>query len=160
LEDWYEVSEEHINRLKGISLLDREQTVMELLSKQYPEYDWKEEKFKVTKKSQRLLFRIVKEIFPMEGEIYMDFLHPRLRHASRQLMELDIYVPRFQLALEYQGSHHFVQSPLFASPSIQQERDLQKAMECQHAGITLIEIPYNWKCDKERQDRNCNFLDY
>jgi hypothetical protein len=58
-------------------------------------------------------------------------------------MELDIYIPCFQLAFEYQGGHHY-NARVTANLSQQQRRDTEKKTACRNLGITLIEVPYWW----------------
>ena len=41
------------------------------------------------------------------SEIKENYRHPQLRHESGLSMELDIFLPKEQLAFEYQGEHHF-----------------------------------------------------
>lgn len=63
-------------------------------------------------------------------------------------MELDIFLPRENLAFEYQGEHHYYDVYAMGSGWNQQERDKEKRMRCKEKGITLIEIPYWW--DKQK----------
>jgi hypothetical protein len=64
-------------------------------------------------------------------------------------MQLDIYLPKENLALEYQGQHHYSEINHFGSQWRFAERDLQKKKACENVGITLIEIPYWWNFKKE-----------
>jgi hypothetical protein len=59
-------------------------------------------------------------------------------------MELDIYIPSLSLALEFNGSQHYLESQLFGSLDIQRSRDVDKRIMCNLLGITLLEIPYWW----------------
>ena len=78
-------------------------------------------------------------------DIHVNYKHPDLiREKSNTRMELDIFVPSFCLAFEFQGEQHFGWHFLSGSPDIQQKRDLEKREACNKAGITLINIPYDW----------------
>jgi hypothetical protein len=59
-------------------------------------------------------------------------------------MELDIFLPKEQLAFEYQGAHHYHDIYALGSGWSQQIRDKEKREKCKEKGITLIEIPYWW----------------
>lgn len=68
-------------------------------------------------------------------------------------MELDIWIPSFNLAFEFQGLylqslmllgiHHYRES-FNKALSVQRARDSSKKDACNSRGITLIEIPYWW----------------
>jgi hypothetical protein len=66
-------------------------------------------------------------------------------------MELDVYFSSLSLAFEYQGQHHY--SPYFLYGlerfDISKERDEEKRTACKASGLTLIEVPYWWKKDRE-----------
>jgi len=51
-------------------------------------------------------------------------------------MELDLYIPALDLALEYQGSQHY--------SSWSQRRDDEKMHACSDVGLTLVRVPYWW----------------
>jgi len=73
----------------------------------YPLYEWDLSKFSKRKKksSQRWLLIQLRKLLP-ESLLFEDFLHPSLRwaNASDSLVELDVWIPQFNLALEYQGT--------------------------------------------------------
>lgn len=73
-----------------------------------------------------------------------NYRHPELIHNSGQKMELDIFLPKEQLAFEYQGAHHYHDIYALGSGWNQQMRDKEKREKCKEKGITLIEIPYWW----------------
>jgi hypothetical protein len=64
-------------------------------------------------------------------------------------MELDIFIPDLNLALEYQGEQHYQNIFRFSEQKIQMERDREKKQACKQSGITLIEVPYWWTQTKE-----------
>jgi hypothetical protein len=59
-------------------------------------------------------------------------------------MQLDIFLPRLMLALEYQGEQHFFDVVRFAPQRQYAARDEQKRIACKEIGITLVEIPFWW----------------
>eukprot|EP01127_Copromyxa_protea_P009994 TRINITY_DN2402_c1_g1_i13.p1 TRINITY_DN2402_c1_g1~~TRINITY_DN2402_c1_g1_i13.p1 ORF type:complete len:100 (+),score=19.59 TRINITY_DN2402_c1_g1_i13:75-374(+) len=69
-------------------------------------------------------------------------------------IEFDIWIPEIQLALEYQGEHHFRDFSRFIGGtamkvSKQRERDNNKREYCNRESIRLVEIPYWWDGNKE-----------
>jgi hypothetical protein len=130
LEDWYRVSVQHIRTIASLpgkikyffnfqNLIIRwdAKDLAAVLSRVYPEHKWEMEKLLrqsgPIKSSQRLLRLAVEEIFPSEGiqvkvdvemsDVQEEYLHPFLVHAeSERQIELDIYIPRLNLAFEYQ----------------------------------------------------------
>ena len=88
-------------------------------------------------------------------------------------MELDIYIPSLNLAIEYQGNQHYQYNQFFAtnqendqnnfnfdkdgdidSTNIENneygryKNDLEKKEASEDIGLSLIEIPYWWNGDK------------
>ncbi len=56
-----------------------------------------------------------------------------------------IFVPDLSLAVEYNGSYHYINRPfLFADLQTVQKRDLRKQTICKANGITLLIVPYWW----------------
>ena len=115
------------------------------------------------------LFYILKIIHPNEKWKKIEFLHKGKRTKQRQLfvsaqliyplflmienyrnneidqLEFDIFIPELNLALEYQGEHHYDDMPLcFNSLDLYQARDRQKSELSKLLGITLIYVPYWW----------------
>ena len=97
---------------------------------------------------QRHLHKLLEELFHRD-QILLDHYHKELRYdGTKRFMQLDIFIPSFNLAFEYQGEQHYSTHYLYGSPSIQQQRDQEKEMKCKEAGITLIHIPYWWNKEK------------
>ena len=63
-------------------------------------------------------------------------------------MELDIFLPKENLAFEYQGEQHFYDVYSMAPLWVYRSRDEDKRMACSEHGVTLVDIPYWW--DKEK----------
>lgn len=64
-------------------------------------------------------------------------------------MELDVYVPDINLALEYQGKQHYVNILSVGEQKLYSQRDEEKRAICERAEITLIQVPYWWDWKKE-----------
>lgn len=98
-------------------------------------------------KKQKLLFDQIKIILP-KVKIKYNYKHPDLRFKDTNAkMELDIYIPKLNLAVEYQGEHHFL--PIVGEEKLAQskDRDQQKRVACALYNIKLLEIDYNWDGD-------------
>jgi len=78
------------------------------------------------------------------SEIEENYNHPKLRHESGLPMELDIFLPKEQLAFEYQGEHHFRDVYHLGTLWQLKQRDEEKRIACRENEITLIVIPYWW----------------
>eukprot|EP01124_Arcella_intermedia_P027271 TRINITY_DN5296_c0_g1_i3.p1 TRINITY_DN5296_c0_g1~~TRINITY_DN5296_c0_g1_i3.p1 ORF type:complete len:419 (-),score=98.24 TRINITY_DN5296_c0_g1_i3:6-1262(-) len=152
-EEWYRVSRDQISRLGGGNLWYPFRNLSNALQLVYPEEDWNHNKIqgRAKKSSQRWLRIVLGEILPKDTEIVEDYSHPDLLwdQTNNHKMELDIWVPKYLLALEYQGEQHYFD--LYGNGSLQscQLRDLQKKETCQQRGITLLTIPYWWDRKKE-----------
>lgn len=64
-------------------------------------------------------------------------------------MELDVFLPKEKLALEYQGQAHFKDIYSMGPQRKQKERDDEKRRACLERGITLVEVPFWWDKTKE-----------
>lgn len=163
-EDWYGVSHSQIAALGYISILHEcrgcasiffliNEGIFELLSKFYPEFNWEKTRFRFYK-SQQFLYQALSDLFP-KAEVFMNYPHPDIRFENGNRVELDIFVPAFSIAFEYQGEvflcvyscnlqRHFFDNTLHGVTSETKLRDSEKAKLCAQHGITLIQIPYWW----------------
>jgi hypothetical protein len=111
--------------------------LINMLEKYYGDYKWDNALWSqslVKHKSQSLLVRRLKSIFPNE-EIIENFLHPTLKFQfSDKKMQLDIWMPHRNLAIEYNGAQHYVNNNL-STPHAQQVRDALKMQACMEEGI-------------------------
>eukprot|EP01124_Arcella_intermedia_P028018 TRINITY_DN5608_c0_g1_i1.p1 TRINITY_DN5608_c0_g1~~TRINITY_DN5608_c0_g1_i1.p1 ORF type:complete len:508 (+),score=131.08 TRINITY_DN5608_c0_g1_i1:7-1530(+) len=156
-EDWYRVSRMQMNNIGGGSVFMSFGNLGTALQFAYPEIEWDLAKFSARgkKSSQRWLRVNLQEILPEKTDVFEDFLHPDLfwEANSKSRMELDIWVPKFQLALEYQGEHHFYDLCSAYGPSgtlsLYSKRDEKKKQSCLEKGITLVTVPYWWDRKKE-----------
>jgi hypothetical protein len=82
-------------------------------------------------------------------EVLEDYCHENILRESGRKLELDIFLPKQNLALEYQGKHHFHDVYSIGQKwHFNQLRDEEKRLKCKMEGITLIEIPYWWDYQK------------
>jgi uncharacterized Zn-finger protein len=100
-------------------------------------------------KNQKLVFDFVKENFPF-NLVEFDFWHPQLRFKkSNRKMQLDIFIPHINVAIEYQGEQHFF--PIYGKNKLKnlKKLDKEKRIACQRKNIVLFYIDYTWKQSKE-----------
>jgi hypothetical protein len=63
-------------------------------------------------------------------------------------MELDFYSEKYNMALEYQGDHHYFDKFKKTPLEYQSKRDLEKTERCKRLNISLITVPYWWSGDE------------
>jgi hypothetical protein len=85
----------------------------------------------------------------MDTTILLDYVHPHLKFRSNIAMEFDIFIPSHSIAFEYNGIQHYKFNSLFGNPKCRQNRDEEKKIACIREKIHLIEVPCDWKFDKE-----------
>ena len=98
-------------------------------------------------KKQKLLCDQVKLILP-ETKISYNYRHPGLRYRNTNAkMQLDIFIPKLNVAIEYQGEYHFL--PIISQEVLvkRQEMDQEKREACAKYCIKLFEIDYTWNGD-------------
>jgi hypothetical protein len=152
LDDWYGFCDDHIIAYGGATLLKYYGSLFDLLKSIYSHHNWDKEKWNnssTSKKSQHLLLKRVKNLF--RGETVLEnHLHPNLLYeGSNKQMQLDIFIPDRNIALEYQGMQHYKMVSMFGGYHSQQIRDFEKKKACKELGIELICIPYWWDFKEE-----------
>jgi hypothetical protein len=91
------------------------------------------------------VYQFFKKKNPLSFFILKLFRHEKLVFSeSKKPMEIDILIPKHNLAIEYYGEQHFLFHFLQGDPEEQQRRDSEKRIKCAELGITLIEVPYWW----------------
>lgn len=127
----------------------------------FPEHSWDLAKFaapKVSMKpSQRILKVVIESIFPNTGleislisGVYEEFKHMDMFYPSGRNITLDVFVPEYNLALEYQGRRTFSKNSIgqqhyydiyaMVEKTVYQHRDEEKREACLQQNITLIEV--------------------
>jgi hypothetical protein len=78
-------------------------------------------------KRESALFQVLKRYFG-NMDIYQRYRHPDIMYSlQKKGIELDIFLPRFALAFEYQGEYHYHLHHYFgSSPKRQYARDKEK----------------------------------
>ncbi len=106
---------------------------------------------KCLKKSQTELYNLIGLIYP-NREILFDYKHPELRFKlSNKKMELDIWIPHINLAIEYQGRQHYdIMEHWGGIEALEmiKRRDKEKKEKCKDYGIKLIEFHHLLEIDK------------
>ena len=152
-EDWYNVTEDDITRLGGITLLSGyyDSSLADCIRSVFPEYELEEHLFKFSGKMETRLIEIVKGLLP-NIRVYARYKHPELRFLSGRKMELDVFIPSFNFAIEYDGKQHFESTSWGGDEALLeiQTRDRAKDSACAAAGINLLRIRYDeWLGDSE-----------
>ena len=93
---------------------------------------------------QRQLLIQVAQLLGDSVEIIEDFQHQELTRISGANVSFDLYIPQYQLAIEYHGEHHFNEIPSFGSLELYQARDNEKKKLCEEHNIQLVTVPYWW----------------
>lgn len=95
----------------------------------------------MTSQGQLLLETILTELIPNEPIVKEHHVGDRLR--------LDLYIPRWNLGIEYHGKQHFQFSTLFHETWDDfldaQKRDIAKMEACHDQGIALVVFDYREK---------------
>eukprot|EP01127_Copromyxa_protea_P018151 TRINITY_DN563_c0_g1_i4.p2 TRINITY_DN563_c0_g1~~TRINITY_DN563_c0_g1_i4.p2 ORF type:complete len:350 (+),score=47.52 TRINITY_DN563_c0_g1_i4:1994-3043(+) len=152
--DWYSVSRKQLIEVGAKGMLNAFSTLFNALSFAFPEIPWDLKKLskKTKKTTQKLLFTQISSI--AQGEVKQNYMHPGVKWDKSRRMELDIWLPAQNLAVEYQGEQHYhpignafgVDSSMRRSYYI---RDEEKKLKCAAAGIKLVTVPYWWDCQRD-----------
>ena len=96
--------------------------------------------------SETMLHRLIQELFP-----HHKVIHHYWPEWLRGL-EIDVFVPAMNLAIEYQGQQHYEPVAMWGGEDAlkaQQVRDAQKASLCKEAGVVLLEVRYDDPLNRE-----------
>jgi hypothetical protein len=148
--DWYGVSTRHLmNQGEGSYLLGRYQgSLLNILRAHYPDQRWNQEKWNILakSKSQQLLFRILSFLMSPSPLEYNANL-PMLRYPNKHPMQIDVWMPLHNVAVEYQGEQHYKDNNLMAEDAtvdLLYSRDRTKERACKDCDILFLKIPY-WR---------------
>ena len=121
-----------------------ENVLTKSLSKTFPEHKWIANTTSSSKKSQYMLKECIEQLFNVDKNFVLleEYKHPDIAN-----IELDYFLPQYNIAFEYQGLQHYRNVNLFhkqESVDNSKQRDKQKIEACKAKGIALIEVPYWW----------------
>jgi len=138
--DWYRVS---WNQLKEFhSLFSNTKVFVSTLEELYPNHKFNLEHFltKFKKSSQRqLLLNLSK--YGVDRDM-IEGMYLRKNGIVSSSFELDIFVPHYSLAFEYQGMQHFTERVCMGGIEMWANRDDVKRVECLREGISLFQVPF------------------
>jgi len=149
--DWYRVSWSDLLKCRGAArFLNRRGGLVRALSGVYPNHPWDHKKFsnRQKKSAQWRLYKTVKDILPSNYEVIEEYVHPFLKFKTGCPMIFDIYVSSLNMVFEYQGHQHFHDHYMFGYVNYSRQRDNDRRETCKSVGMTIIEVPYWWQCDK------------
>ena len=149
-EDWTRVSIFQIHQAGGGGLLRKYGTLYNILCIAFPEKEWNEEDFgKRDKRSeQRWLLIQLQNLLPNE-ELVEDFVHEELTRISGSKVEIDIFLPKYNIGFEYHGEHHYQDIAAFGPLELYKQRDKEKEELCKKYHVELNIIPYWWNGSAE-----------
>lgn len=145
--DWYRVSVAQLSKLSGSGLLKR-MSLLDALRIAFPEKHWCEQEMaRGGKKAQRALRVIMQRLFPSQV-IHEDFRHPLLASRSAAVLgsslEIDLWLPGLNLAIEYNGRHHYEEVPIFGPLEQFKRRDEEKKNILENNGVHFLVVPFWW----------------
>ena len=82
-------------------------------------------------------------------EVLEEYVSQDLQFQSGHNMQFDVFVPKYNLAFEYQGEQHYQDIYSVGNSWLISQRDNEKRIASISNNITLIEIPYWWDFTKE-----------
>jgi hypothetical protein len=149
-EDWYKITKSDFLTYKGSGLLSHcynnspNLAVLDV----FPNYTWDIPKFYTGMKKQHRLYCIIKGMFP-NTPVLWNHKHKKLKFTSGRCIELDIYLPEKNIAIEYQGEQHFLPKWGKQALSSARQRDKQKKSLLKKHKISLLEVTYKWIGDED-----------
>ena len=147
-EDWYRISTTQLNSLINNGNWNKcIGKIYSILKSNYCDEKWNERNFnaRLKKTEQRWLFVCISKLFP-KLIIYEDYFHPSIKFRSDCSITFDLFIPSFNLSIEYQGQQHYddYSSRSFGQLEVYQHRDSQKYQLCIDNHIHPILVPYWW----------------
>jgi hypothetical protein len=140
--DWYRVSDKASGAAGLAHVAKAFGSLSALLAIVYPDIKWDSSKFSLSAKKslQLVLVQRIQQMFPAFS-VQEDAKIPL---TASQVFELDILIPELALAFELQGEQHFGDYRHVESLQLSQAVDMNKAAAAVKAGISLIQVRYDW----------------
>lgn len=153
-EDWYAVTKDEFanNNGGGLLAMTYQGSPAKAAQELYPKMDWNISEFGIKKKRQHRLYQIIQDIFKNQEVLWEHKFENITFEKSGVKITVDIFIPAYNLAFEYQGEQH---SKAFehwggeASLLDIKKNDQEKREKLEERGITLIEIDHLWDGQKE-----------
>jgi len=144
-DDWCRVAQFQVKEAGGSGLL-RKMSFREALEVAFPEEKWEEAAWGGSKKATQRHMLLQASHFLPGAEFLEDHRHPSLSRDARQKgdLELDLFLPDHDVALEYNGYHHYFDLPFFGPVEQYRRRDEEKRRLCEANGIRLVTVPFWW----------------
>mmetsp|Transcript_8593 Transcript_8593/g.9577 ORF Transcript_8593/g.9577 Transcript_8593/m.9577 type:complete len:691 (-) Transcript_8593:18-2090(-) len=139
---WYNVSKHQIRTLGGYGILKYYPQALSMLDSEFA-WDWT--KFHMNQKSnQRYLSRCIQGILPQFSVLEEHCIG--LRASTGAPIIVDIFIPKLDIVVEYQGEQHYKDNifPEGLSTSSRDALDTEKLAICREIGVTVVPIPYWW----------------
>lgn len=98
-------------------------------------------------KGERSCLLAMEKIFRRKARVQVRDIEGLRNPITKQILELDVYIPQENVACEYHGRHHYEYVPFFhrkgpQSLEYQQWKDTFKVDKCDEMGIFLVTVPY------------------
>ena len=144
--DWYNFGYENFENNNGHALLSRfSHSPLKILQYCFPKYPWLVEKFGKTSKFEIQLFKIIKKLLK-KNKVVHRYRSKKCRFKkSNRPMELDIFLPEFNVGIEFQGSQHYFAKWGKHNLKDIKSRDREKKRTFKKNGIKVLEVNYKWK---------------
>jgi len=139
----------------GAGFIDYYDTLVNAAKDMVPNFNWEEDKFCVDNKNQKILFEIIKKLYPNDTIIYEHkFNHLRYENGKDKKSDLsvDIFIKNKNIVIEYNGIQHYKHISFFGGKEKfheQKKRDKEKELKLIKDGKAFIVIPYWEKLNLE-----------
>jgi hypothetical protein len=146
-EDWYTLTFRDVVDGCGKGMLAKfGNSIVKAVIDHMPKVNWEVSRFAKSGKFQKRLYSHMRLLFP-NNEIIWEYRDKRLKHCSGLPIRFDIFVPDFNLAVEYNGIQHYESIKGWGGEEVLdkiKKRDQHRREECAKFGIRLIEVPHTW----------------
>jgi hypothetical protein len=97
-------------------------SLLKALRSNFPEYSWEKRRVRLSK-GQKMLAEAMMEMLGSDYIVKTDQEHIEYLQYSKtnKTMQLDVFVPQINLALEYQGEQHYHQIPYFGTNKLRDQ---------------------------------------